>query len=205
MINILKERLQVVNTRKDFEPEDMPAAVMVPLLEKEGKYHVLFQVRGKELRRQPGQISFPGGKYESSDISPWEAAKRETMEELGLASADIEYIGDLDYYPSPIGVKIYPFVGKLHSQDFRLNSAEVDEVFCVALEDLLAMEPRMAVMQVGTSPVGEFPFDLLPNYNPTWKYRKSYEVYFYPYKKWVIWGLTGTVLKNFLDIYRKIM
>lgn len=205
MRELLKEHFEAHKGRTYFSNNDMPAAVLVPLLEVEGELHILFEVRGKDMRRQPGEISFPGGRYEVEDASPWLAALREAKEELGIPEEDIEYMGTLDYYAAPTGVRIYPFIGFLHNHHFQPHTLEVDELFTVPLKALLTIEPRVATMQVATSPLSEFPYDLLPNYEPRWKFRKTYEVYFYPYKDKVIWGLTGTVLKNFLDIYRKIM
>lgn len=205
MIEEARKALLAHNARTTFENRDMPAAVLLPLVEYEGRTQVLFEVRGHTLRRQPGEISFPGGRYEEDDPSPWEAAKRETCEELGITANQVEYLGTLDYYAAPIGVKVYPFVGKLHTLNFSLSETEVDDVFFVPLQDLLDMEPRTAVMQVATSPLENFPFEMLPNYEKGWKFRKNYEVYFYPYENRVIWGLTASILKNFLDIYRKIM
>ena len=45
------------------------AAVAVPLLEIDGEDHILFTVRSQTLRRQPGEISFPGGHCEPNDKS----------------------------------------------------------------------------------------------------------------------------------------
>ena len=66
------------------------AAVAVPLLEIDGEDHVLFTVRSQTLRRQPGEISFPGGHCESTDKTGAAAAIRECSEELGIDTEQIE-------------------------------------------------------------------------------------------------------------------
>lgn len=42
-------------------------AVLLPLLEKEDGIHVLFEERSHKLRRQPGDICFPGGRIDKQD------------------------------------------------------------------------------------------------------------------------------------------
>lgn len=60
------------------------AAVLVPLVQVDGEWHVLFEVRSLTMRKQPGDISFPGGKLDGGETAQ-EAALRETYEELDSA------------------------------------------------------------------------------------------------------------------------
>ncbi len=57
-------------------------AVLVPLVEGEEGPALLYEVRAGSLRRQPGEVCFPGGKMEAAEY-PEECALRETWEELG--------------------------------------------------------------------------------------------------------------------------
>ena len=84
--NFLKQRKHTVLTDIDV----ITAAVAVPLLEVDGENHVVFTVRSNKLRRQPGEISFPGGHCEPNDKSGAHAAMRECSEELGI---DLDKIG----------------------------------------------------------------------------------------------------------------
>lgn len=179
------------------------AAVAVPLLEIDGEDHVLFTVRSQTLRRQPGEISFPGGHCESTDKTGADAAIRECSEELGIDTSQIELVGPLDCLVSAIGVKLHAVVVRLHNDEFTLNPDEVGEIFTVPLSYLLTMEPTVGHLDIGTKPLRDFPFHLLEGYQIDWKIRQNYSVYFYPYKQYTIWGLTGRVLKNFLDLYRQ--
>ena len=43
------------------------ASVLIPLIEKDNSCEILFEVRAKTLRRQPNEISFPGGKIEKNE------------------------------------------------------------------------------------------------------------------------------------------
>ncbi|HEY6104667.1 MAG TPA: NUDIX domain-containing protein, partial [Anaeromyxobacteraceae bacterium] len=72
-----------------------PAAVLVPLFEKDGAAHVLLTRRRADLRRHAGQISFPGGRVDPDDESTLAAALREAEEEVGLARQRVEVLGEL--------------------------------------------------------------------------------------------------------------
>ena len=198
--NFLEKREHTILTDIDV----ITAAVAVPLLEIDGEDHVVFTVRSNKLRRQPGEISFPGGHCEPNDKSGAHAAMRECSEELGINLDQIELLGNLDCLVSAIGVKLYAVAVRLHTSDLKPNPDEVGEVFTVPLQYLLEMEPTVGHLDIATRPLKDFPFHLLEGYNIDWKIRQNYSVYFYPYKQYTIWGLTGRVLKNFLDIYREI-
>jgi coenzyme A diphosphatase NUDT7 len=180
------------------------AAVLVPLIWDKGELRILFQIRATQLSWQPGEICFPGGRIETIDESPISAAVRETSEELGIEAKEIKIIGPLHEVLSPIGVRLYPAVGYI-SDINRINASpdEVAEVFTVPLDFLLATEPTIGHMESCTRPLADFPFELLSNYSPDWKSRKTYQVLFYKYGQHVIWGLTAQVLYNFLQIYKK--
>ena len=176
----------------------------IDVITADGEDHMVFTLRSNTLRRQPGEISFPGGHCEPNDKSGAHAAMRECSEELGIDLDQIELLGNLDCLVSAIGVKLYAVVVRLHTSDLKPNSDEVGEVFTVPLQYLLDMEPTVGHLDIGTKPLKDFPFHLLEGYNIDWKIRQNYSVYFYPYKQYTIWGLTGRVLKNFLDIYKEV-
>ncbi|MEF1862735.1 CoA pyrophosphatase, partial [Neisseria gonorrhoeae] len=71
------------------------ASVLIPIIEINNTHYILFEVRSKNLKHQPSEISFPGGKIESGE-TPYEAVIRETCEELGTFSDNIEVISSLD-------------------------------------------------------------------------------------------------------------
>lgn len=182
----------------------LQAAVTVPLVDVAGQPSVLFEVRSGSLQWQPGEICFPGGRIEAADSSPLAAAVRETIEELAVQPEAIEVLGPLDIMVNPIGVMIYPFVIHLAAGlPLTPNADEVAEVFTVPLEFLLNTKPRAASMEMATKPLAGFPFDLLPpDYPQDYRRRYKYQVLFYQYKHYVIWGLTAGVLEGFLDIFR---
>lgn len=182
------------------------AAVLIPIVKTEAGPAVLFEVRAKTLKRQPGEICFPGGKYECADNSFERTAIRETCEELGLQAQDIEICGELDSLVTHMGPIIHPFVGLLHNhQEITFNPDEVEEVFTVPLEWFLNNEPLVCGMEMADRPLDDFPLELVPGRDKGWRYRKTYNVYFYKYNDYVIWGLTARMLFAFLKRCKPVL
>jgi peroxisomal coenzyme A diphosphatase NUDT7 len=178
-------------------------AVMLPLIEKEDGIHVLFEVRSKELRRQPGEICFPGGRIDEDDKDEKSAAIRETVEELGMKEENITEIFPLDFMISPFGMIIYPYVGLInHPEKIHPNPKEVGEVFTVPLNFFLENEPKVYHIHFKVEPEENFPFDLIVGgENYKWQSR-GLDEYFYIYDENVIWGLTAKILAHFIDIIK---
>lgn len=179
-------------------------AVLLPLIKKEDDIHVLFEVRSLKLRRQPGEICFPGGRIDLQDTDEKSAAIRETMEELGIENEDISNAFPLNYLFSPFGMIIYPYVGFIEKPEkITPNSSEVEEVFTVPISYFMNNDPKIYQVHFKAEPEENFPFDLLPGgkeYN--WRTRHL-EEYFYLFETRVIWGLTARILAHFIEILRK--
>ncbi|MCX7780396.1 MAG: CoA pyrophosphatase [Negativicutes bacterium] len=203
----LTAALQARQPKIENESDYFASAVLIPLANYKGELRVLFEVRSPQLAWQPGEICFPGGRIEEEDASAFNAALRETSEELGIPWEQIRPLGALDYLVSPIGVIIYPFVGFIdRPEDIRPNCDEVGRIFSVPLDYLLSAVPLVAHMELATRPLGDFPLHLMPeNYPQDWKRRATYEVFFYQYKEFVIWGLTARVLHQFLQICKSVV
>jgi 8-oxo-dGTP pyrophosphatase MutT (NUDIX family) len=113
------------------------AAVLVPLLGWPQEPNLIFTVRRMDLRRHPGEISFPGGRRDR-DESLLGTALRESEEEIGLKPASVEVVGALP----PIGTfvtsyKVNPFVGLVADRvELTPNPAEVAEVLRFGLDEL---------------------------------------------------------------------
>ncbi len=155
------------------------AAILVPILKTESGFELLFTVRSSQLSSHAGEISFPGGRVDE-DESLEEAARREAFEEIGLTVTRESMLGLLDDVPSPAKYIVTPVVALLEKPlDLTLSQAEVEEVFTANLEALAKLEPRSEER-------------LLQGHHRV--------IHFYTYQERVIWGLTGNVLKNLLDI-----
>jgi 8-oxo-dGTP pyrophosphatase MutT (NUDIX family) len=117
--------------------QGVKAAVLLPIVAREDPT-LLFTRRTETLARHSGQISFPGGRSEESDLSPVETALRETLEETGIEAGFITMAGYLDRYLTGTGFDIQPVVGVL-AEGFALapDPREVAQVFEVPLAFLL--------------------------------------------------------------------
>lgn len=193
----------VLNNRKPFVmgyETLFQSAVLVPLIEQDGSLSVLFEQRALHLRRQPGEIGFPGGRIDPQDIDPQAAAIREACEELGIDADQIEIVGPLDYVVTAFQI-VYPFVGRIkRPEHIRPNPEEVAEVFLVPLEKLRTARPELHFVDVRMEPPDDFPFERIPN-GRDYKWRSGQiPEYFYEYEGRVIWGLTARILHHFLTL-----
>ncbi|UOR13666.1 NUDIX hydrolase [Halobacillus amylolyticus] len=178
-------------------------AILLPLVEKDNEWHVLFEVRSQKLRRQPGDICFPGGKIDRQDKTEKGAAIRETTEELGINHENISDVFPLDYIVSPFGMIVYPYAGFINDHEsIKPNPAEVEDFFTVPLSFFLKTEPQVHKVSFEAKPEEDFPFDLIVGgQDYDWRTRQIDE-YFYIYEDKVIWGLTGKILSHFVEIVR---
>ncbi|QSO55352.1 CoA pyrophosphatase [Alicyclobacillus curvatus] len=184
--------------------EARKTAVLVTLQpDDKGDMQILFELRAKTLRRQPGEISFPGGHVESTDAGPAATAVREAAEELGVSESSIRLLGALDVFPASSNLLVYPYVGfiaegvKLHP-----NPHEVEEVFQLPYEQLLNYQPDVYELTLRPEFPDDFPYHLVPQgRNYSWR-TSTQRQYFFQFDDWVIWGLTARILKHFLDLTR---
>lgn len=199
LVDKVKDRVPEVMDNRSFSK----FAILLPLIEKGGEIHILFEVRSHQLRSQPGEICFPGGRIDKQDESEKDAAVRETVEELGIAHEQISDIFPLDYIVSPFGMIVYSFAGIIDADvEFRPNPPEVDSLFTVPLSFFLEKDPKVYRVNFDIQPEESFPYDLIAggeNYN--WRTRQVDE-FFYLYEDKVIWGLTAKILTHFMEIIR---
>lgn len=129
----LRTRLGTPPPKRLPTSEARQAAVLVPLYVEAGELWTLLTKRSETLPHHRGQIAFPGGGREIGEDS-WDAALRETQEELGIEPAKIIRIGELDEASTPSGFNIVPCVGAVpFPLETQVNHHEIDEVFPVPL------------------------------------------------------------------------
>ena len=177
------------------------SSVLVPLIETNGQLEVLFEVRASSLKRQPGEVCFPGGGVEEGE-SYEDTAVRETMEELLISRDQIEVLAPLDYLEAHGGATVVrPYLGLLKEYRGTYSEDEVDHVFTVPFSWFLSNAPERFTTTVQTIPDEDFPFERVPggrNYH--WK-KVHYDVYFYQYENETIWGMTAKILYAFIKLY----
>jgi 8-oxo-dGTP pyrophosphatase MutT (NUDIX family) len=162
----------------------VPAAVLLPVIERPDGLTVLFTVRAPGLRHHAGQVSFPGGRLDPSDPGPREAALRESAEEVGLSPDLVEVAGYLPNYMTITGFSVTPVVGFVRPEFQPTPDAkEVSEAFEVPLAILL--EPGNMQLRYR-----HFLGVRLPYFELPWG----------PHR---IWGATAAMLVNFRDMLQE--
>ena len=186
------------------EETALRSAVLIPLVQVDEEWHILFEVRSFTMRKQPGDISFPGGRIDSTDPSPMAAALRETHEELGVDPKMVTIVGTLSPYVASSSFVIYPFVATIDYNQIihSYNKEEVEEVFTIPVKWLLNYEPYMHVVSVEPVPLPSFPYEKIMNGTQYQWRARSMEEWFFDYENYTIWGLTARILKHFIGIIK---
>ena len=158
------------------------AAVLVPLLEKDGAPHVLLTRRHGDLRHHAGQVSFPGGRIEEGEDA-LAAALREAQEEIGLDPAQVDILGRLDDTLVLVSAfRLTPWVGVVpYPYPYVRHAAEVEEILIV--------------------PVAAF---LSPGVHRTEErdaYGERHLVHYYDLPEATVWGATARVLHKLFAVW----
>jgi 8-oxo-dGTP pyrophosphatase MutT (NUDIX family) len=155
------------------------AGVLVPLYLQDGELHSVFTRRREDLRRHPGEISFPGGRLDEGESSLVATALREADEEIGLPPEAVELVGALQPTPTiATGYAVYPFVGLIEpGREWTLSPREVAEILELSLHRLLDGYERRRLVRRG-----------LPIRTDTYAVDGN-----------VIWGATARILSDLFD------
>ncbi len=142
--------------------------------------HLVLTVRTSDLNHHSGQVSLPGGAWEEGDASLQETALRETREEIGIATDELELLGPLTpIYVPPSNYMVHPFVSYAPQRPaFDPDPMEVAELLDVPLHLLLDPSARR---------------------EEDWTWRGApLHVPFYAVGEHKVWGATAIVLAEFL-------
>ena len=139
---------------------------------------VVMTEKPKHMKFHAGEISFPGGKLDSSDSNLLETALRETREEIGLTLKPDQIIGQLE----PVitlnsGFTILPFVSVLDEIPPLSANAEVEKIFHIPLESFLKTMAN----------------DPDPTHN------LIQEMHTFEFQGNIVWGASARVLKQIAD------
>lgn len=119
------------------------SAVMMPLIQKDGHWHLLLTHRSDNLMEHRGQVAFPGGSREAGDRTLEETALREMQEEIGVHPQDVEVFGSLGEMPVLTGYLVRVFVGRIPwPYALTINPDEVESAFIVPLQWLVDPDHR---------------------------------------------------------------
>ncbi len=179
MLKLLRERLS--GREYELVNPDLPkSAVLVAVTDVFADPEVLLTRRAGHLSRNPGEVCFPGGKWEAHDESLLVTALRESHEEVGLAPEMVEVIGRLKPLVARTGLNVMPYVGIINANlHLQPTSDELDSVFKVPLQYF--MDQRNVT-----------PF--LYKFNDT-------ELSFpsFVYEGYTIWGLTAYIIVDMIN------
>jgi len=181
-------------------------AVLALLCEKEGELHLLFELRADSLRGQPGETCFPGGKIEAGE-RPYEAALRETFEEVNIPPEDITLIAPLDLIVDISNRVIYPFLGYVGEDGLSKlcpNEDEVKEAFLIPLTHLKEIDPYIypapVQMQIGE----DFPYEKIGKAADYHWRGGLIDVPVYEYQGKTVWGMTARAVRSLLRLLREV-
>ena len=154
------------------------AAVLVPLVNHASGVTVLLTQRTEDMPSHAGQVAFPGGRREDSDVDATDTALREAYEEVGLERQFVDVVGSVDLYRTGTGFEITPVVG-IVTPGFttQADPREVADVFVVPLDHFLDENNH----RIDSRKVAD---------------GRERRFYAMPYGKRYIWGATAGMLKN---------
>jgi len=192
VIMALRNRLEPIEhasmlryTLGSHYPSARNASVLVGLFDQNNETHVAFIRRASTLRAHSGEIAFPGGAADVSDVSPIVTALREAQEEIGLDPSRVEVLGIMppvftvvsNFLITPVVAYLPVGPGKL-----QLQMSEVAEIILLPLQGLAnpAIYHTEQWMQ-----------DNVPH-----------TVYFFDYASYRIWGATARMLNTLLELLR---
>lgn len=156
------------------------AGVLVPVIDRNDARLILTE-RAGSLNTHGGEVAFPGGKQDDTDISIEMTALRETDEEIGIGSDAIEVVGALRPFISKYGLVVTPLVGVVRpGTPYVPNPDEIASIFEVPLSFFLHSTPAR--------------FDEIVRHG------ESHSVPAWDFEGYEIWGLTSMIIAEFLKV-----
>lgn len=156
------------------------AAVLAPVIERDGAANLLFTKRAEHLGRHPGQMSFPGGGREPRDVTLRDTALREADEEIGLRASEVDVVGRIDDVTTTSDYAVRPFVGVAPDREYVGDESEVAEVAVLPVDGLT--DPR--------------------NYESERRVHPEYgdhRIHIFRVDGYTVWGATGGMVVQLLE------
>lgn len=179
------ERIETLKKGIVHNGNHREAAVMMLLYPKMGKTHLVLILRNSYEGVHSGQIAFPGGKYETEDLSFSVTALRETQEEIGVIPEKMEIVKPFTpMYIPPSNFMVYPFLG-------------------IAREELIFVPDPGEVAQIIELPLTLFLSDeILIQAQLKTSYAESVQVPAFKIDGHIVWGATAMMLSELKEVLK---
>ncbi|MGF1754529.1 CoA pyrophosphatase [Vibrio makurazakiensis] len=153
------------------------AAVLIGLVERRNGLQIIFTKRAEHLRHHPGQISFPGGKFEPTDQSLQVTALRELEEEVGINRTQVNIVGQLPEIHTVSHFSVTPVIALIDA-NYRasIDKNEVDCLFEAPASHVLNQDRLFSEM---------FRFKQF-----------KHRVFAIPFNEHLIWGMTAQIIHS---------
>jgi 8-oxo-dGTP pyrophosphatase MutT (NUDIX family) len=170
--------------KPDNKIQPKHAAVLVPLFQVKGIWKLLFTRRAQNMVDHSGQVAFPGGQVDESDLTFEDVAKREAYEEIGLRPEDTRILGRLNEIYTITHYIVTPIVGVISwPYQFVLSRTEVSRIFSIPLTWLVNQKHY----QISSRSVSD---DNI----------KINTIIYQPYKNETLWGVSALIVQDLLTI-----
>jgi len=136
---------------------------------------IVMTEKPKHLNLHAGEISFPGGKFESTDSDLLETALRETREEIGLRISRNQVMGQLE----PVTT---------------LNSSFMILPFVSIVDEIASLSANSEVEKILHIPLKPFLKTMTNDSDPS--HNKIQEMYTFQYQNKIIWGASARILRQ---------
>jgi 8-oxo-dGTP pyrophosphatase MutT (NUDIX family) len=161
----------------------LQSAVLISLIPKDDTVNTVLIKRTVYRGAHSGQVSFPGGKQEQSDVSLIHTALREAQEEIGIIPSSVELLGTLTPLFIPVSnLIVLPVVGCIASpKKFHLNLHEVEYTIMANLMDFKNDDYKsVRTICINNKPISA----------PYYKVGKE-----------VVWGATAMIISELTELY----
>jgi len=176
-LKYIKEKIEAKNPKK--------ASVLVLFYpNKNGETCFLLTLRASYNGTHSDQISFPGGKFDETDVNLQHTALRETYEEVGIQIEDVTIFKQMtEAYIPPSNFLVTPYLGFLDFSPTFTKNYEVKEIINVPLKELLN-DASISSTTLSTS------------------YAENIEVPCFIFSDIIVWGATAMMLNEIKELLK---